>query len=196
MSLRRPISKPHFGWFVMFLVVGLLGVGMTGLQAFRASEARDLQRLELKASIEDAPRKTASELLKIVPAGTLKTPWGLTHEQLQALSKKISKYPKYGRGNRVISMLGNADSLRFATNLFFEAFVAAGWASGSGPEQMTPTGYSPGVVFRFHSKSQTAPGLAEIISAMREAGIEPRGVIDETVPAENFDVYIGANPSN
>jgi hypothetical protein len=188
-SMRPPKEGRHVRLLVaMFVALGSTGIGVNWWQAHRNSVAQEIMR----ASIDDSPRKTAAELAKIVP---LKKPWGLTPVQLEQLSTNISKYAamRDGRGNRVLYIVGDADSSRFAFNLF-AAFSSAGWAIGSGPVPGIPHSFVAGVIVKVRSVQSHPPGLQEVVDALGRAGIDTMGQTDESIPDNHFDVYIGMRP--
>jgi len=188
-SMRPPKEGRHVRLLaVMFGVLGSMGIGVNWWQAHRNSVAQDM----IRDGINDSPRKTAAELAKIVP---VKAPWGLTPVQLEELSTSIAKYSaiKDGRGNRVLYIVGDADSTRFAFNLF-TAFRAAGWSIGSSPIPGIPHSFVAGVIIALRSMQSHPPGLQEVVNALGKAGIDTMAQAKESIPDNHFDVYVGMRP--
>jgi hypothetical protein len=122
--------------------------------------------------------------------------WGLSGEQLAALSRSMAAYaPNREAPELITCVLGDPDSARFATNLV-EAFRYAGWKlPGSGFSQAVFMGPVAGIVIKLHSREDQPPGLLEFVRSMRGAGIEPVGEIDEKVPIGDFRIIVGNRPA-
>lgn len=122
--------------------------------------------------------------------------WGLNAEQLLTLSRRVAPYASLdNRGDLITSIMGNPDSTRFASALV-AAFRSAGWnLPGSGFNQAVFSGNVEGVIIKLHSKEDKPPGLLEVVTSLREAGIQPVGEIDEKIPANRFQIIIGGKPS-
>lgn len=122
--------------------------------------------------------------------------WGLSAEQLVRLSRRIAPYthPEEDRGDLITCVLGDAESTQFAVNLV-AAFRSAGWnLPGSGFSQGIFSGNPVGLFVKIHSEDSRPPGLSELVVTLREAGIEPQGIVEASVPDDRFQIVIGHKP--
>lgn len=122
--------------------------------------------------------------------------WGLNDEQLSLLSRRLAPFAQQkDRGDLITCVLGDSASTRFAVNLV-AAFRKAGWnLPGSGYNQSIFSGVVEGIILKVNSKDAKPLGLLEFVMTMREAGIEPVGEIDTSIPPENFRIVVGLKPS-
>jgi hypothetical protein len=98
------------------------------------------------------------------------------------------------RGDLITCVLGNPDSTKFAFQLV-KAFRDAGWnLPGSGTNQAIFSGPVTGIIIKVHSAESRPLGFSEFIQSMREAGIEPTGEINESIPESEFQMIVGAKP--
>lgn len=158
---------------------------------------QSLARKERAGEFEKLPGKIASEVVKIMPKGLaqVQSRWGLSDEQLALLSRRVAPYaPAKERGDLITCSLGDPSTTRFASGLV-AAFRNGGWKlPGSGFNQAVFGAPIEGVFVKLHSKDDHVPALTEFVSTLREAGIEPRGEIDESIPAGDFQIVVGAKP--
>jgi hypothetical protein len=53
-----------------------------------------------------------------------------------------------------------------------------------------------GIIVKIHSRDSNPPSLREFVTTLREAGIEPTGNIDAELPANEYQIIVGAEPEN
>jgi hypothetical protein len=121
--------------------------------------------------------------------------WGLTEGQLADLSRKMAPYASNrDRGDLITCILGDPDSTKFALALV-AAFRNAGWnLTGSGYNQAVFSGAAEGIILKVHSKESSPSGLLELVTTLRQAGIEPIGELDDKVPSQEFQIIVGRKP--
>ncbi|HEV1995170.1 MAG TPA: hypothetical protein VGR03_12645 [Candidatus Acidoferrum sp.] len=121
--------------------------------------------------------------------------WGLNAEQLVSLARRMTPYaPEKERGDLITCILGDPDSIKFATSLV-AALRSAGWKlPGSGFGQAVFSGDVEGVVIKLNSTADKPPGLFDFVTSLREAGINPVGLVDPKVPPNEFQIIIGRKP--
>jgi len=123
-------------------------------------------------------------------------PWGLSLEHLTRLAQREAPYarPEKKWGDLITCPLGDPDSTQFAVNLV-TSFRTAGWnLPDSGFSQSIFSGNPVGVFVKVHSQDSHPLGMSEFIITLREAGIEPQGMVEESVPADEFQIVIGHKP--
>ncbi|MFH1185446.1 MAG: hypothetical protein V1755_10475 [Chloroflexota bacterium] len=121
--------------------------------------------------------------------------WGLDARFLELLSRRIAHYPQIQQERDMInSVMGDPDSTRFAAGLV-TAFRQAGWTmTGSGFSQSVFSSPIEGVLMKVKQLDPMPPVLVEVINTLREAGIQPHGVIDDTLGPGEFEIVVGSRP--
>lgn len=189
MSLRRPTSTPHFGWFVVFVVLGISGIVVTVLQASHAASVQE----QLNANIAENPRKTAAELARIVPTGTLQAPWRLSKEQIDLLAKRMRPFASDDdRHGWLKANTGNRDSISMAQDLV-EAFRMAGWKMED-PGFESESNWFPGVAVGIHEGRDDPFGMSVFRQTMKEFGLDNNLYIRKEVVAGRFEIHVGLKP--
>ena len=90
--------------------------------------------------------------------------------------------------------LGDPNATKIAAGLV-AAFRNGGWKlPGSGFNQAIFNAPVEGISVKLHAKDDHVPALTEFVSTLREAGVEPKGEIDESIPAGDFQIVVGAKP--
>jgi hypothetical protein len=145
---------------------------------------------EKEESLEEISKKF-DELYTSITGQT----WGLNKEQLKILSHRLQPYGSSKETEDLVTcVFGDSDSQKFAFNLV-GAFRDAGWnLPGSGFNRAIFNNDLIGVFVVIHSKESKAPGLKEFIITLREAGIEPKGIIDINMPDDKFRIIVGRKP--
>jgi len=162
---------------------GILAAGLN--QYFFYKSEKELQgRLN---SID----QTGQKILK----GFINSQWGLNANQLDLLSRVMSKFimPEE-KEDFITCVMGDPDSTKFAINLV-KAFRDAGWQlSGNGFGRANFNKTVTGVIIKFHSEESNPPGLNEFVAILRQANIEPIGELDNKIPNDRFRIIIGRKP--
>jgi len=238
-SLTPPPPAKHRRYIIAFILIGLAGIAVTGIQTYRndttqgslQGQLKDLQKhvVSLEGTTQElaenfkkfaSPKEVETKPLPSPPQETTKTEettkslqnierdlaevrkrigsqtWGLSAEQLVRLARREAPYaqPEVERGDLIDCALGDPDSTKFAVNLV-GAFRTAGWnLPGSGFNQSIFSGNPVGVLIKIHSQDADPPGLKEFVITLREAGIEPTGVIEASLPTDRFQIIIGHRP--
>jgi len=203
----RPPRKPkHLFYLCVFGALTFAAVSVALAQKWRSDIEQAQLQGKLDSSLKGIDRTThqiaadMKEVRKFLPAGTVQQtqtvkPWNLSADQLVLLSRRVAPFAtKLERGDLITCVLGDRDSTRFAESLV-AAFRAAGWVlGGSGYNQAVYSGLPTGIVVKLHSKESAPPALGEFVATLREAGIEPSGLIDASVPENEFQIIVGARP--
>ena len=144
----------------------------------------------LKASRSPANMEKGIEELKSLIVGQR---WGLNAEQLELLSRREVPYASSST-TLIDSVLGDAESTQFAASLA-AAFRAAHWdLPGAGFRQTVFRGPLEGVVIQVHAQDANPPGLAECVTSLREANIQPAWEVDAAIPESQFQIIVGSKP--
>lgn len=158
---------------------------------------QSVARKERSSEFEKLPGKIAGEVVKIIPKGlSVQTSrWGLTADQLALLSRRVAPYAsEKERGDLITCSLGDPNATRFAAGLV-AAFRNGGWKlPGSGYNQAIFNNPVEGVWVKVNSRDDHVDALSEFVTTLREAGIEPKGEIDEQIPSGDFRIIVGAKP--
>lgn len=181
-SIKPRPEKAHRAVIAAFLILGSVGITSNVVLQIRSQRTLD-DRL---TSID----MTGKTVLRKLPGS-----WSLDAEHLALLTQRVSKYASSrDAGIRIICVLGDPDSNRFAGTLV-TAFRAAGWnLLGAGYDQAVSLGAIDGVFIHIHSRDSRPSGLKELVTTLREGGIEPRPETDDKVPDDRFEVVIGRRP--
>lgn len=164
----------------------------TDVETKQPAPPQEAQKTEETAKSLQNIEHGISELQKHIGPQT----WGLSAEQLVLLTRRMGPYahPEEDRGDFITCALGDPDSTQFAANLV-GAFRAAGWnLPGSGFNQAIFFSNPVGLFVKVHSETSQPPGLSEFVTTLREAGIEPQGIVEASVPEDRFQVVIGHKP--
>jgi hypothetical protein len=126
--------------------------------------------------------------------------WGLSADQLVSLARRMAPFaPTFNswnsHGDLVTSILGNQDSTRFAGSLV-AALRSAGFnLPSAGYAQAIFSGIPEGIIVTLHSREDAdTAALNQFVAAIKDAGIEIHGEIQDQVPTGQFRIIIGAKP--
>lgn len=124
-------------------------------------------------------------------------PWELSAQQSALLARRVTPHAggRTDKHDLITAVLGDPDSARFALSLV-SAFREAKWGGvgGSGYSQAIFSGNVEGIIVKIHSREATPRGLWELVTTLREAGIESVGEIDPSVPLDDFRIIVGRKP--
>lgn len=163
-------------------------------------QARD-DNQRLRDQLADAREARPIELTfpegAIVSVPAPERAWGLTEEQLRILALRMAPYaPSNERDGFITALMNVSESEKFGFDLV-TAFREAGWLlPGIGLNRSVLSGYVEGVVIKSGSNDvSNVLGLLDFVKTLREAGIEPVGQFDGSIPSDEFRIIVGHKPT-